>query len=392
MKPKIKIMNKVFVSLAVGLLITAGASAQVNKRTTAYNYMNEGKLDRALENIEVCMTHEKTMMDDKTWRYRGQIMSMIANSTDENYKKLVSFPLKEAIESYSKAMELDAKGAYAKEDRQNILILQQQANYFGGVRFTEENFKSAYKYFKLAEDAALSMGIVDTVALYNAGLSAERAEMYPEAIAQYETALKHQYLEARMYLFTANLYEKSGNADKYLSVIQDGRKTYPGDGDLIRAELNYYLVNNKFEEAETNLKLAIQKDPNDKALHFALGVVYDNLKRYNEASPSYLKAIELDANYFDALYNLGALYFNQGVELNNEANAADDKTYKGIKDRAIAKFVESEPYLDRAKALQPEDCNTLISLRQLYAITNQTDKWSAVKLEIEKHCSHLQAK
>jgi Tfp pilus assembly protein PilF len=392
MNLKNKIMNKVFVSLAVGLLIAAGASAQVNKRTTAYNYMNEGKLDRALENIEVCITHEKTMLDDKTWRYRGQIMAMIASSTEEEYKNLVSFPLKEAINSYSKARELDTKGVYEKEDQQNIVILQQQANYFGGQRFGEENFQSAYKHFKLAEEAALGLGAIDTVAIYNAGLSAERAKMYPEAIAQYETAIKHQYLEAKMYLFAANLYEKTNDMEKYLVLIQEGRKAYPADADLIRAELNYYLVNNKFEEAETNLKLAIEKDPNDKALHFALGVVYDNLKRYNEASPAYLKAIELDANYFDALYNLGALYFNQGVELNNEANAADDKTYKSIKDKAIAKFVESEPYLDRAKALQPEDCNTLISLRQLYAVTNQTDKWSAVKGEIEKHCSHLQAK
>jgi tetratricopeptide (TPR) repeat protein len=389
---KTKIMTKAFLSLAVGLLMTVTLMAQVNKRTTAYNYMNEGKLDRALENIEPCITNEKTMVDDKTWRYRGQIYSLIANSTDENYKKLHPFPLKEAINSYAKAMEFDPKGVYKKEDLYNLGILQQQANYYGGVRYGEENFKSSYNHFKLGAEAAARLGAIDTVAMYNAGLSAERAKMYTEAAAQYQECIQHQYMGAKMYIYLANLYEKSGEADKYMTTVQAGRQAYPADGDLIRAELNYYLVNNKYVEAENNLKLAIQNDPNDKALHFALGVVYDNLKRYDEAAPAYLKAINIDANYFDALYNLGALYFNQGVELNNAANDADDKTYAKLRDQAKAKFVEAEPFLDRAKALQPEDCNTLISLRQLYAFTNQTDKWNKVKAEIEQFCSHLQAK
>jgi len=39
---------------------------------------------------------------------------------------------------------------------------------------------------------------------------------------------------------------------------------------------------------------------------------------------SYLKSVELDDSNFDALNNLGALYFNQAVKMNEAANLIDD--------------------------------------------------------------------
>ena len=41
--------------------------------------------------------------------------------------------------------------------------------------------------------------------------------------------------------------------------------------DLIIAELNYHLANQDFEKAEELLTLAIEEDPNNHQLFFALG-------------------------------------------------------------------------------------------------------------------------
>lgn len=377
-------MKKPIISLLMLLFVSGAMLAQNNKRTTAYNYMREGKLDKALEYIEPTIQHEKTMQDEKTWRYRGQIFSMIAGSENEEYRNLHPEPVKEAARSYKKAMELDEKDSYKKENMQALAVIQQQANFYAGTQFGENQFSKAYQNFKLAAELAEDLGVTDTVTVYNAGLSAERAEKYPEALEYYNKALELGYMEGRMYVFIALLHEKMGNEDKYLEVVKEGRKAYPTDADLIRMELNSYLQSGKFEEAESNLKLAIESDPEDKSLHFALGVVYDNLGKMEEAAEAYKKAIEIDSNYFDALYNLGALYFNNAVELNKAANeSSDDKVYQEKRDEAAELFIKAEPFLDRARAIDPDDRNTLASLRQLYAFTNQTEKYNAIKEEME---------
>lgn len=385
MSIKIKyMMKRNILTFGLALLMAGGLMAQNSKRTTAYNYMRDGALDKALEYIEETITHEKTMNSEKTWRYRGQIFSMIAGSENEEYKNLHPNPVREAARSYQKAMELDERDSYKKENMQALSVIQQQANFYAGKRFAENNFSQSYENFKLAAELAETLGVVDTIAVYNAGLAAERGEMYDEAAGQYQKAISHNYMGGKMYVFLALMYEKTGENAKYLETIQAGRKAYPGNADLIRMELNDYLQNNKFEEAQNNLKLAIDKDPDDKSLHFALGVVYDNLGQLEEASVSYRKAIELDADYFDALYNLGALYFNEAVETNKAGNeSTDDKVYQQKREEASEYFIKAEPFLDRARALQPDDQNTLASLRQLYAYTNQTDKYNAIKKQMD---------
>ncbi len=377
-------MKKQILSGILVLFVAGGLMAQNNKRTTAYNYMRDGDLAKALEYIEPTIEHDRTKDNEKTWRYRGQIYSLIAGSENEEYKNLHPNPVQEAARSFQKAMELDARGTYERENLQALSVVQQQANFYAGQHFNENQFNKSYENFKLAAELAQDLGAIDTVAIYNAGLAAERGEMYPQALEQYQQSIALGYLDGRMYVFTAMLHETMGNDNEYIALVREGRSRYPTDTDLIRLELNYYLQNDQFEEAENNLKLAIAEDPNDKALQFALGVVYDNLGRVEDAAAAYSKAVEVDADYFDALYNLGALYYNRAVELNQEANdSPDDKVYQQKRAEAAEYFNLAEPFLDRARVIEPDDMNTLNSLRQLYAFTNQTEKYTEIRQEIE---------
>ena len=58
------------------LLIFFAVSAiygQKALRTTAYNDLRKGNLDKALTNIEPTISDPTTMSDPKTWFYRGNI-------------------------------------------------------------------------------------------------------------------------------------------------------------------------------------------------------------------------------------------------------------------------------------------------------------------------------
>src|SRR5690606_27411640 len=118
--------------------------------------------------------------------------------------------------------------------------------------------------------------------------------------------------------------------------------------------------------------------------YFSLGVVYDNLDNKEAAIEAYTNALEIDPDYFDANYNLGALYFNQGVEMNNAANEIkDNKKYEAARAEARKVFEKSLPYLEKAHELDKADIGAISSLMQLYALIGQNDKYSEMKALLE---------
>ena len=67
-------------------------------------------------------------------------------------------------------------------------------------------------------------------------------------------------------------------------------------------------------------------------LFFNRATVYDQKGMLDEAIIDYKKSIELNPDNFNSNYNLGALFFNRGVELRNEANnSSSDKLYNKLK-------------------------------------------------------------
>jgi tetratricopeptide (TPR) repeat protein len=115
--------------------------------------------------------------------------------------------------------------------------------------------------------------------------------------------------------------------------------------------------------------------------------MYDgNMKDPVNAIICYKKAIQFRPEYFDANYNMGALYFNEGAELMNKANAIPaDKVadYKAAKAKADDKLKEALPFLEKAHAISPQDMPTMESLKNIYYRLAMTEKMEAIKKEID---------
>lgn len=94
-----------------------------------------------------------------------------------------------------------------------------------------------------------------------------------------------------------------------------------------------------------------------------------------------MKALSIDPSYFDANYNLGAMYFNDAVQGINEANdmwkprmtKAESAKQKALEEAAKEKFIEARPFLEAALEANAEDLDTVRSLRDIYARTGQDD-------------------
>ena len=169
---------------------------------------------------------------------------------------------------------------------------------------------------------------------------------------------------------------------------------YPNDINLVITETNFFLKTNNSKEALNNLNIALTAKPMDSNLYLVRGNIYDNLanpkdavtgkdtekpKDYESlmksAETDYKKAVEIKADYFDALYNLGVLYNNHGVVLSKVADQiTDNAKYKAANDLATAEFQKALPVLEKALSVSPKDRNTMYALKQIYARTQQPDK------------------
>ena len=379
-------MQKTLTLMALAICVQGFGQKEV---VSAYNANKEGDFATAATYIEQAIQNPKANVKNKTWRYRGEIYLNISKDS----ALFAAYPdaLVRAKDSYFKAQELDAKGSYASEIRIGLDQVQMAASNAGIGNYNTGNFGAAGAFFDLGAEIASAFEITDTMAIYNSALCYEKAGEVDLAVARYRACADIEYQVPNVFLFISNLYRENGREAEALKTLAEARGLYPREQSLIIEELNIYLTNEEFDKAKENLALAAEQDPTNEILWFSLGSVLDNLGNADEAIEAYKKALEVKADYFDANYNLGALYFNQAVQGINAANdmwkprmtKAESDAQKQLEDDAKALFETAKPYLEAAHATDANDLETMRSLRDIYARTGDDDKMLELTAKIK---------
>jgi tetratricopeptide (TPR) repeat protein len=366
--------------LIAGCLFSLVALGQ-KEVVSAYNANKEGDYREAATYIEQAILIDKAAVKDKVWRYRGEIYLNI--SSDSTVSVEYPHALRIAMESYLKAKDLDVKSRYEDEIRIGLAQVQTKANNIGIKNYVAEAFDQAGSSFDLAAEVARNFDMIDTMAVYNAALCYEKADLTDLAIERYLDCAAINYQVPNVFLFVSTLYRNTGKDEAALKILQDARVDYPREQSLIIEELNIYLTNKDFERAKTNLELAAQQDSTNEILWFSLGSVLDNIGMTEDAIVAYKKAIEVKSDYFDANYNLGALYFNKAVNGINDANElwkprmsrTEASAQKKLEDDSKEMFSTAKPFLESAFAADNKDVETIRSLKDIYARTGEDDKF-----------------
>ncbi|MGD1846800.1 MAG: tetratricopeptide repeat protein [Salibacteraceae bacterium] len=355
------------------------AKAQPNKVQNAYMFRGDQELAKAKEYIDAATVHPKTSVKGKTWLYRAWIYRDIYLSKEDKFKGLHPDPLLESTKAFKKALELGNKSQSEEATKSEYRPLADLCFQEGVNMYNEKNYPRAIKYFERCYNVKMEFEQTDTLALFNIALSADNMKDYDKAIVNYKKCAELGYQGPRPYTNMAYIYQQQENDDAALEVLGEGRKKYPNDQDLLTTEINMYLKYNRLDEALNNLNLAIENDNQNSILYYARGTIHNNKKDFENAEKDYLKAIEFDNGYADAYYNLGALYFNLGVERNDAAAELDDQDdYDAAKAEGDKYFQQSLPYLEKAHELDPSNTSTMQSLKTLYARTGQTDKYKEI--------------
>lgn len=345
-------------------------------------------LNKAKEAIDKAVLNQKLAALPQTYAIKASVYGSLAELDTVATTSLPLFTTAE--EALKKSKELDTKGENKKLiDNANVTLARYQLNK-GVKEFQAQKFDQAYKSFEFYRSVLPE----DTNAIFYTGLAAANAKNYPVAITNYNKLVTTKYSKVEgVYSDLVMLYLNNRDTTGALKTITDALVKYPNNADLRRTEIEISLQQGKQKEVLDKITSAIANDPKNKNLYYYAGLVYSNIgdaaaqkiakapaatkaalqtekdQNFQKAAEMYKKAIEIDANYFEANLNLGYVIISPAIDAYNAANKLptnQQKAYDAAMAKANAQFDQAKPYLLKAVELNPKSYDALNNLLTYY--------------------------
>lgn len=349
--------------LAAGLLLVSGMStAQKKSETDAAlalrsieSAFSTNDIDAAKKAtlkakgfIDQAAVHPETEKSPKTLFLKGEIYAyifMFRQMNDAVFNEATpADALTIAVNSYKSAYTTSDK--YDSDVRQSIGNAKALVATKGNALFDAKKYAEAMVEYDNTVQLSSAINEIDTASIYNAALCAQVSENWMAAADRFKLCASYNYKPDVTYLNTATSYIRAGKND----------------------------------DAMNFLKEAIQKAPSNKYLYWTLGTIAMDINDDALVETNLKKAIELDPNYSDAYFNLGSYFFGKGIDLRKQANEMTDKAKS---DAALAKSLEyytiaSAP-LEKYCELVPKDKDVLKSLWQIFRTLKNAEKEAKYK-------------
>lgn len=348
---------------SVGKLQAAIANKQDQKTKLAI--LGEGI--KASENAE---KDRKTRKYPETWAIKSYLSSYIAitdpsESTSDKYFKLAM----QAIDSAKSFDRFEDNSGLIAASKYNINIKKQQK---GNAAYEAKDFGMAFDYLKQVSDFFPK----DTALAVNAALSAEGIKKEDDALTYYNRAKENGIKNPVVFQRIAGIYKGKLDNSESIKAIEAGLAVNPYNALLTNDYINLLLDTERYDEAKQVIERTLKVSTRSKLLYFLYGYLHQKNANMGTAELAYNKSLDLDKNYFDALYQLGLVY----IDLGNEALLPASKD--------PAKFAS---YLNRAEVilLQAHNLNrknkpTINLLVEIYTRKNRFDRVQELKAQLDE--------
>jgi tetratricopeptide (TPR) repeat protein len=183
----------------------------------------------------------------------------------------------------------------------------------------------------------------------------------------------YQFLGEILYEQGNQLKENDSTAamnyyNEAINVLEEGRKIYPNEPKILLALSNSYIAANKLDVAKDVFKAGVEAEPGNKYYRYNYGVLLLGAEEYAEAEKQFVKAIEIDPDYENALYNLGVTYVKWGTHLNELADQKGETSeeYK-------VKYQMALPHLEKVTQMKSDDAVLWELLGKVYTVLGMQD-------------------
>ncbi len=366
-------MKKLILSVFMSLLFIATGFAQRSNRTSAYLYKEKGQLVEAKKAIDAAVKNAKTMNDPKTWLYYGEIYYDIATSPLPQFRALDSLAAIKSFNALKKAKSLDVKKRITKDANEYIKKLSAVFYADGSSVFKEKKYGEAIGYFKDAFNVSRELGTFDTTAAFNVGITGVLGHKPKVAVEYLKKCVDVNFKDPKIFIYYNRGLQQLGDTAAAEAAIKLGRSRFPGNLSLLLEQAQLYLERNQEDKLIASLKEAIAKKPNNPAnanFNFLIGKSYDDMGKPDSAENYYEAALKVNPKFFEAYYNIGAIYVNKASKIQKVANELplnETKKFATMNKEANANLQKAIPWLEKALALNPNDKPTIKGLKEAYA-------------------------
>lgn len=131
---------------------------------------------------------------------------------------------------------------------------------------------------------------------------------YQDCITNANEALKIEEQDARPYFLKAMAYKESGDTTRAMDNMLTSLQHNPENVDAL-VEMGIMAFGKKDAKAESYLKNALRLKPKSREAMYALGIIYQESDKLNDALAQYTELLKVDSLYAPAYYNMGYIHY-----------------------------------------------------------------------------------
>ena len=415
-------MKKLVLILACAAM-TTGAYAQnklVDEVKSEIGGMsaNSSTFKNALNKIKPALENEETKGSAAAWYIAGKSgygfydkcmgEKAIGKQVDD---KEMALALLEGYDYYKKALELDKvpeleKDGTPKLDKKTgqpkyktkytkdiLSALAGHVNDFmnaGNGLYDAKDFKNAAKCWGIYCDfekadylgkykPEMVDSIIAQIRFYQ-GVAAWQAEDNRAALDAFKQSMVKGYKEKEVFDYALNVAAGIPNNDAEvveiakLAIEKFGKK----DNMYFNIIVNDLLNKEKYDEANALIDNTISENPNNEEYLDLKGVLLEQQGKIDEAIVYFKKAVDANPEYAKGNFDLGRMYFNKAVKVQEENPTLNNAQLKA---KTGPFYRQALPYLEKSHALDAENKDCTRALSNIYYQLNDEAKLKALEAE-----------
>ncbi len=378
-KPKLETiipMKKLFLTAMLSFLVL-GAYAQKKVLKSAEKALRKGELEEAITLAKQAAANPETQDEPDVYITIGKAyLQQFVDSGKENFDAANA-----AYEHFATAMEkgddklredMMEAPVYLPNDPEKPVgggdtmgMLDQFLLQIGDAAWSEQNYEKAFQAFDLAAK------IQERIAInFFAGVAAQSAEQedvaYDYFVLVADSEEEYEY-KKEAFNEVIRISRVKEDHDTALEYIAKAKELFPDDKTYASMEVDVLINAERLDEAVAGLKANIAAGNADKTQYYYLGYLQWSAGNTEEALEAANQALELDPDYYEALYIKGGAIYDKAAAILREANnTTDDAEYTKMRDQAFEMFKEAQPVFEKCYAQRQDDPYILKPLSTIY--------------------------
>jgi tetratricopeptide (TPR) repeat protein len=357
-----KILIMIFVFLGFTFM---GYQCGSTELTSAKLYIQQKNYDKAMESLKNEV--QKNPKSDEgyyllgyVYGENGQYSEMMGAfnkslSISKNFEENVTASrVYHWANLFNKGVKEYQEGVNSQNEDSSKIILDKAADSFKSAIIIEPDSVDTYKNLAFVY---MNTGDLD------------KAEEPLRVVIEKERALDgYRFLGDILYERGVNQKETDSIAametfNENIKILEEGRKYYPNSPDILLTLSNSYIAADKLDIAKDVFKAGVEAEPENKYYRYNYGVLLLGGNQFEEAEAQFIKAIELDSTYENALYNLGVTYIRWGTFLNKAAEEKGE-TSSGYRE----KYQMALPYMEKVVQMKSDDASVWELIGRVYTV------------------------